>query len=124
MGDGAAMTSFIFPRMCSRASRAWLRALPMISRVNPVILISIWRAVIPSLVPATLKSMSPRESSSPRMSDRTATRSSSLMRPMATPATAALMGTPASIRAMDAPQIVAMEEEPLEERISDTMRMV
>ena len=58
------------------------------------------------------------------MSDSTATRSSSLMSPMATPATAALMGTPASIRAMEAPQIVAMEEEPLEERISETMRMV
>ena len=42
----------------------------MISCVTPVILMSIWSAVIPSLVPATLKSMSPRWSSAPWMSVR------------------------------------------------------
>ena len=42
----------------------------MISCVTPVILMSICSAVIPSLVPATLKSMSPRWSSAPWMSVR------------------------------------------------------
>jgi hypothetical protein len=42
----------------------------MISRVTPVILMSIWSAVMPSREPATLKSMSPRWSSAPWMSVR------------------------------------------------------
>ena len=42
----------------------------MISCVTPVILMSIWSAVTPSRVPATLKSMSPRWSSAPWMSVR------------------------------------------------------
>jgi hypothetical protein len=55
---------------------------------------SIWIAVTPFLVPQTLKSMSPRWSSSPRMSLRIATRvlgsvSPSLMSPIAMPATGA-----------------------------------
>ena len=45
------------------------------------------------------------------------------MRPMAMPATGALMGTPASISARQEPQVEAMEEEPLEDRISDTTRI-
>ena len=45
-------------------------------------------------VPATLKSMSPKASSMPAMSVSTWKRSSPLIRPMATPATGALMGTP------------------------------
>src|SRR6185436_2460508 len=59
--------------------------------------------VIPRSVPATLKSMSPRWSSDPRMSVRMATLSPSLIRPMATPAQADFMGTPASIRASEPP---------------------
>ena len=43
-----------------RASRACESARSMISRETPVILMSIWSAVIPFRVPATLKSMSPR----------------------------------------------------------------
>ena len=43
-----------------RASFACASACSMISRLTPVILMSIWSAVIPSGVPATLKSMSPR----------------------------------------------------------------
>ena len=39
---------------------------------TPVILMSIWSAVMPCWLPATLKSMSPAWSSSPRMSERTA----------------------------------------------------
>ena len=40
------------------------------------------------------------------------------------PATGALMGTPASIRASVEPQMEACEVEPLELRTSDTQRMV
>ena len=57
---GASMASAILPRMNSRPSLAWARASLMISNVTPVILMSICRAVMPSEVPATLKSMSPR----------------------------------------------------------------
>src|SRR4030095_2727498 len=59
-------------RMCSRPRRACSSARDMISVVSPVILMSIWMLVMPSLVPQTLKSMSPRWSSSPRMSERMA----------------------------------------------------
>ncbi len=61
----------------------------MISSVMPSILMSICSEVMPPAVPATLKSMSPRWSSSPRMSESTAKRSPSLIRPMAMPATGA-----------------------------------
>ncbi len=40
------------------------------------------------------------------------------------PATDLLMGTPALSRLSVLPQTVAMEEEPLDSRISDTIRMV
>ena len=40
----------------------------MMSNVTPVILMSICSAVMPRSVPATLKSMSPRWSSTPAMS--------------------------------------------------------
>ncbi len=81
-------------------------------------------AVMPLRVPQTLKSMSPRWSSSPRMSDRTATLSPSFIRPMAMPATGAAMGTPASIKASAPPHTEAIDDEPLDSRISETMRMV
>src|SRR5471032_1950918 len=77
------MIWFIWPRMFRRASRAWPRAISMISSVMPLILMSICSAVTPLAVPATLKSMSPRWSSSPRMSVRMANLSPSLTRPMA-----------------------------------------
>ena len=91
----------------------------------PLILISIWMAVMPSLVPATLKSISPRKSSRPWISVNTAMLplASSLIRPMATPATGFLMGTPASMRAMVLAQMEAWEVEPLELTTSDTRRM-
>ena len=54
-----------------RASRAWASASRRMSNVTPVILMSICSAVMPSAVPATLKSMSPRWSSTPAMSVRT-----------------------------------------------------
>ena len=104
----------ISPRMCRRPSRAWASATRMISSVMPAILMSICSEVTPSLVPATLKSMSPRWSSSPRMSERTAKRSPSRIRPMAMPAVGRFSGTPASISASDEPQTVAIEDEPFE----------
>ena len=64
------IASSIRSRMNSRACFACESALLMISRVTPVILMSICRAVTPSRVPATLKSMSPRWSSTPWMSVR------------------------------------------------------
>ncbi len=44
--------------------------------------------------------------------------------PMATPLTGEVIGTPASIRAREAPQTVACELEPLDSRMSLTTRMV
>ncbi|MNI68060.1 hypothetical protein D3C73_1237320 [compost metagenome] len=96
----------------------------MISSVIPAILMSIWSEVMPSAVPATLKSMSPRWSSSPRMSERTAKRSPSRIRPIAIPATGFAKGTPASIRASEVPHTVAIEDEPLDSVISETTRSV
>ena len=95
----------------------------MISRVMPSILMSIWRAVIPARVPATLKSMSPRWSSSPRMSVSTTQSSPSLINPMAIPATGAFTGTPASIRERLLPHTVAIELDPLDSVTSDTTRI-
>ncbi len=57
---GPEIASFIFPRMARRASLACESASRRMSNVTPVILMSICRAVMPSDVPATLKSMSPR----------------------------------------------------------------
>ena len=48
--------------------------------------------------------------------------STSLMRPMATPATGRLIGTPASISARVLPQTEAWEVEPLEDMTSETRR--
>ena len=85
---------------------------------------SIWMEVMPFAVPHTLKSMSPRWSSSPRMSERMAIRSCSLINPIAMPATGAEMGTPASIRERVPPQTVAIEDDPFDSRMSLTTRMV
>ena len=68
---GVSMTSAILPRMNVRPSLACVSASRRMSKVTPVILMSIWSAVIPFSVPATLKSMSPRWSSTPAMSDST-----------------------------------------------------
>ncbi len=58
------------------------------------------------------------------MSVRIAYLSPSFTRPMATPATGALRGTPASSKARVPPQIEAIDEEPLLSRMSETMRTV
>ena len=86
----------------------------MIAGVMPATLMSICSEVMPFAVPATLKSMSPRWSSSPRMSVMTANFSPSRISPIATPATGAFRGTPPSIIDSDEPQTVAIDEEPFE----------
>ena len=98
-------------------------ALATTSIFSPVIFMSIWRAVIPRSVPATLKSISPKKSSIPWMSVRILTSSSSLIRPIAAPLTGLVMGTPASIRARVEPQTDPIEVEPLEDKTSETTRI-
>ena len=49
---------------------------------------------------------------------------SSMMSPIAMPATGAASGTPASIMAIEPPQTDAIEDEPFDSRMSDTMRIV
>ena len=63
-----------------------------------------------------MKSMSPRKSSRPCISVITAMLplAGSFIRPMATPATGFLMGTPASMRDRVLAQMEACEVEPLE----------
>ena len=96
----------------------------MIASLMPWTLMSICRAVMPSRVPVTLKSMSPNESSLPRMSVRTTNRpSGSLIRPIAAPATGALIGTPASMSASVEPHVEAIDVEPFEVTHSLTRRM-
>ena len=109
--------------MNRRAALAFLRPSRMIASLMPVTLMSIWRAVTPSDVPVTLKSMSPNESSLPRMSVRMANLPPSVTRPMAAPATGALIGTPASMSARVEPQVDAIEVEPLDVTASLTTRM-
>ncbi len=79
---------------------------------------------MPFLVPPTLKSISPKKSSSPWISTMVIQRSPSVMRPQEMPATGSLIGTPASISARVEPQIEPCEVEPLEESTSETRRMV
>ena len=47
-----------------------------------------------------------------------------MIRPIATPATAALIGTPASISDSEEPQTEAIEDDPFDSRMSETTRMV
>ncbi len=67
-GLASLIVAFMTSRICRRASRAWPRAALSTSAGMPSILVSSWRAVTTSAVPATLKSMSPKASSDPRMS--------------------------------------------------------
>ena len=57
--------SMIWSRICTRASWVISRAFLMMAIVRPSFLRSIWMAVMPFLVPATLKSISPWKSSTP-----------------------------------------------------------
>ena len=114
----------MWSRIFIRAVWARSSAVCMISTVSPSILMSIWIEVTPCRVPATLKSMSPSASSTPRMSVRTATSSPSLISPMAIPAHGALIGTAASISARLALHTLAIELDPLDSRMSLTTRIV
>ena len=62
------MASIMTSRMCRRASRACFSAAARTEAGMPSSLVSSCSAVTNSLVPATLKSMSPNASSAPRMS--------------------------------------------------------
>ena len=116
------MTSRIF----SRASRALLNTSAMKSDGSADSLMSSWTAVTPSSVPATLKSMSPNASSIPAMSVSTlySLASGVDIKPIAIPATGALIGTPASISANVEAQTDACEVEPFEASTSETTRIV
>ena len=96
----------------------------MISSLMPAIFRSNWMPVMPFCVPAILKSMSPKWSSSPMMSVSRTQRSASLTRPTEMPATGLLIGTPAAISPSVAPQTLAIELEPLDSRMSEMMRIV
>ena len=76
-----------------RAANAFFRPSRMTRSSMPLTLMSICRAVTPSRVPVTLKSMSPNASSLPRMSVRMANfpPADSSTRPIAAPPTGALM---------------------------------
>ncbi len=58
------------------------------------------------------------------MSVRIAILSPSLMSPMATPAHGDFTGTPASMSASAPPHTDAIEDDPFDSRISETIRMV
>ena len=118
------IASCILLRICKRPSFACAKATCIISLVIPCTLISICKAVMPFAVPATLKSISPKWSSSPKISVKTAKRLPSKIKPIATPATCALTGTPASINAKQPPQTEAIDEEPFDSVISETTRML
>ena len=72
ISSGASIASFSTDRIARRASRAWASAEPSTEAGMPSSLVSSWIAVMNSGVPATLKSMSPKASSAPRMSVRAA----------------------------------------------------
>ena len=93
----------------------------------PSSLVSSWIAVTNSLVPATLKSMSPNASSAPRMSVSAAYCVSpstvSQTRPIAMPATGARSGTPALSSDSVEAQTEPIDVEPLELSASETCRI-
>ena len=124
ISSGTSMASAMTSRIARRASRAWFSAPARTDAGMPSSLVSSWIAVTNSRVPATLKSMSPKASSAPRMSVSAANRvspsTSSEMRPIAMPATGARSGTPAlSSDRVDA-QTEPIEVEPLEPSASET----
>ncbi len=81
--------------------------------------------MIPSLVPQTLKSMSPKWSSSPNISESTAKfwPLFSEIKPIAIPETGFLICTPASINASVEAHTVAIDDEPFDSRMSETIRI-
>ncbi len=129
LGNASLVT--IFCSASSISSRIWFLPLLAFSSASfntlrsiPPNLISIWSAVIPFFVPATLKSISPSWSSSPIISVSTAYFSPSVTSPIAIPATRSTISISAPRSAKAPPQIVAIEEEPLLSKISETKRML
>ena len=55
------------------------------------------------------------------MSDNTLKSSPSFINPIAIPATGSFIGTPASINANEVPQTVAIDDDPLDSVISETI---
>ena len=90
----------------------------------PSSLVSSCSAVTNSLVPATLKSMSPKASSAPRMSVSATycvwPSTSPEIRPIAMPATEARSGTPACSSDIVEAQTEPIEVEPLEPMASES----
>ncbi|OQC47317.1 MAG: hypothetical protein BWX58_01598 [Deltaproteobacteria bacterium ADurb.Bin026] len=121
---GALNVSDIIKRIFSMPCCPCITAFDIVSFEMPFIFISIWIAVMPFFEPAILKSISPRWSSSPKMSDRIISLSPSFTRPIAIPATDSLIGTPASISDRQLLQTVAIDDEPLDSSISETIRIV
>ncbi len=80
--------------------------------------------VMPFWVPAILKSMSPKWSSSPMMSVSRIQPLSSFTRPTEMPATGLVIGTPAAISPSVAPHTLAIELEPFDSRMSEITRTV
>ena len=81
-------------------------------------------AVITFLVPATLKSISPKASSAPKMSVNVTYVSSFEINPIAIPATCSLIGTPAAIKDKLEAHTDACDVEPFEEIASLTTLIV
>ena len=124
ISSGASMASAITSRIVSRASLAWVSAPASTSAGMPSSLVSSWSAVTNSRVPATLKSMSPKASSAPRMSVSAtywvSPSTSPEIRPIAMPATGACSGTPAwSSESVEA-QTEPIEVDPLEPIASES----
>ena len=97
-GRGREIVESIDRRISIRASRDWASVARMISSLMPSIFRSSWMPVMPFCVPAILKSMSPKWSSSPMMSVSSVHLSPSFTRPIEMPATGLVIGTPAAIR--------------------------
>ena len=124
ISSGASMASAITSRIARRASLAWVSARPRTSAGMPSSLVSSCSAVTNSRVPATLKSMSPKASSAPRMSVSAtycvSPSTSPEIRPIAMPATGARSGTPAWSSDSVEAQTEPIEVEPLEPIASES----
>ncbi|CAB4705664.1 unannotated protein [freshwater metagenome] len=127
ISSGLSMASFMTSRIASRALCAWVSAPARTDAGMPSSLVSSCSAVTKSLVPATLKSISPKASSAPKISVR-ATYSilpstSPEIKPIAIPATGARSGTPALSSDIVDAHTEPIDVEPLEPRASETWRM-
>ena len=109
----------------SRANWDWEMTFLITSIESHLILQSIWRAVNHLIVPATLKSISHRKSSCAWISVNISyfPFSSSNIIHIATQLTMFLIGTQASIIDIEEPHIEAIELEPLQVVISETILM-